>query len=223
MTHQALSFHEVSKHFPLQNKRFFTALQTISFTAEAGEKIAIVGASGSGKSTLIRLLTGILSPTSGEIKIFGVSPNKERHFLSHKIGVLWGQRSQLWYHLPPIDSFVLLGALYGIAPHTCKKRIQELSTIFAIEPLLHKNASSLSLEERMLCEILASLIHKPIILVLDDPLLNLSSQTQEKIKTSLAILSTNEKLTLCFSSSDKKSISSLCTRILVLEKGVLHV
>ena len=163
-------------------KKEISAIHELSFEIKLGERIAFIGPNGAGKSTTIKMLTGILYPTSGNIEVLGMTPWKERQSLGYKIGTVFGQRTQLWYHLPPSDTFALLAKIYEIEPKIFQKRLQEFTKLFEIEHLLDKPVRQLSLGERMRCEIVASLLHKPQILFLDEPTIGLDINAKLMIR-----------------------------------------
>ncbi|MGI9506603.1 MAG: ATP-binding cassette domain-containing protein, partial [Geminicoccaceae bacterium] len=140
------------------------AVKGISFTIEQGERVAFIGPNGAGKSTTLKMLTGILLPSAGKAEVAGLVPWAERRRLAYRIGIVFGQRSQLWYHLPVRDSFELLGRLYDIEQDAYHQRLAELTDNFAISGLLDRRVAELSLGQRLRCEIAASLIHAPDIL-----------------------------------------------------------
>ena len=162
--HPAIEVKSLSKIFKaggwFKKKTEVEAIHDLTFTIKAGERVAFIGPNGAGKSTTIKLLTGILYPTKGEVTVFGQVPWKERKKLAYQIGTVFGQRSQLWYHLPPKDSFDLLRAMYRIQDY--KSRLEELVALFEVEDLLHRPVRQLSLGQRMRCELVASLLHRPM-------------------------------------------------------------
>ncbi len=202
-------------------KKPFAAIQNLSLKVNKGERVAFIGPNGAGKSTTIKILTGILQPTSGEVKVLGLIPSKDRILLGHKIGTVFGQRSQLWYHLPPLDSFNLLSKIYEIPPDTYKKQLIELVELFEIAPLLQRPVKTFSLGERMRCEIVASLLHKPEILFLDEPTIGLDNNAKLTIRNLLNTLSKVHGTTLFLTSHDTADIEHVCNRVLVLDKGSL--
>ena len=157
----------------LAKKGSFSAIKEVSFSIKAGERVAFIGPNGAGKSTTIKMLTGILHPSSGHADVLGLTPWQDRHKLGYKIGTVFGQRTQLWYHLPPSDTYSLLAKIYEIPHKTYQTRKDELIEIFQIGPFLNKPVRQLSLGERMRCEIVASLLHGPQILFLDEPTIGL--------------------------------------------------
>lgn len=197
------------------------AIYPLSFEIKKGERVAFIGPNGAGKSTTIKMLTGILFPTSGELQVLGITPWMDRHSLGYKIGTVFGQRTQLWYHLPPSDTFALLAKIYEINPHDYETRIKELSAIFELTPFLHKPVRQLSLGERMRCEIVASLLHKPQILFLDEPTIGLDINAKLMIRDLLNKLSNENGTTLFLTSHDTADIEQVCDRVIILDKGRL--
>lgn len=202
-------------------KSEITAIKNLSFSIEGGERIAFIGPNGAGKSTTIKMLTGILYPTSGEIEVLGLLPWKDRNKLGYQIGTVFGQRTQLWYHLPPADTFELLAKIYEIDPATYQKQLKELTEAFEISSFLHKPVRQLSLGERMRCEIVASLLHNPKILFLDEPTIGLDINAKLKIRGLLNRLSKNQGTTLFLTSHDTADIEQVCDRVIVLDKGTI--
>jgi len=196
-----------------------TAIKSLSFEIKTGERVAFIGPNGAGKSTTIKMLTGILHPTSGSIEVLGLVPWKDRHALGYQIGTVFGQRTQLWYHLPPSDTFALLSKIYEIDEKTYKARLQELLSLFEIGHLLHKPVRQLSLGERMRCELVASLLHKPKILFLDEPTIGLDINAKLMIRGLLNKLSKDQGTTLFLTSHDTADIEQVCDRVIVLDKG----
>lgn len=197
------------------------AIKELSFEIMAAERVAFIGPNGAGKSTTIKMLTGILHPTSGDISVLGLTPWKNRHALGYKIGTVFGQRTQLWYHLPPCDTFNLLSKIYEIEAAAYKKRLQELISLFDISHILNKPVRQLSLGERVRCEIVASLLHKPEILFLDEPTIGLDINAKLMIRSLFNILSKDYGTTLFLTSHDTADIEQVCDRVIVLDKGVI--
>ena len=197
------------------------AISALSFEIKTGERVAFIGPNGAGKSTTIKMLTGILHPTSGKIEVLGLVPWKDRHALGYQIGTVFGQRTQLWYHLPPSDTFELLSKIYEIDPKTYQNRLEELVALFEIGHLLGKPVRQLSLGERMRCEIVASLLHKPKILFLDEPTIGLDINAKLMIRGLLNKLSKEHGTTLFLTSHDTADIEQVCDRVIVLDKGMI--
>ncbi len=197
------------------------AIRDLSFSIQPGERVAFIGPNGAGKSTTIKMLTGILYPTSGEIEVLNLTPWKQRKALGYQIGTVFGQRTQLWIHLPPIDTFDLLSKIYEIKPPLYQKRLSDLIEIFEIAPLLHKPVRQLSLGERMRCELVASLLHQPRILFLDEPTIGLDINAKLKIRDLLNRLSKEQGTTLFLTSHDTADIEKVCDRVMILDQGSL--
>lgn len=195
------------------------AIDEISFEVKPGERIAFIGPNGAGKSTTIKMMTGILYPTSGTVEVLGLVPWKDRTSLGYRIGTVFGQRTQLWYHLPPSDTFDLLARIYEMSPSFYQKQLKSLTEAFEIGPFIHKPVKQLSLGERMRCELVASLLHHPKILFLDEPTIGLDINAKLKIRTMLNRLSTESQTTLFLTSHDTADIEQVCDRVLILNKG----
>ena len=195
------------------------AIEDLSFSVKRGESVAFIGPNGAGKSTTIKMLTGILYPTSGSIEVLGLVPWERRKELGLKIGTVFGQRTQLWHHLPPRETFDLLAKIYSIEKKEYHRRLKELVDLFEIERLMDKPVRSFSLGERMRCEIVASLLHSPEILFLDEPTIGLDINAKLKIRSLLNTLSQEKGVTLFLTSHDTADIEQVCKRVLVLDKG----
>ncbi len=197
------------------------AIREISFSIKRGERVAFIGPNGAGKSTTIKMLTGILHPSSGSIEVLGLIPWKERHALGYRIGTVFGQRTQLWHHLPPSDTFNLLSKIYEIKADVYKQRLEELVEIFEIGPFFQKTVRQLSLGERMRCELVASLLHKPEVLFLDEPTIGLDINAKLKIRGLLNKLSKEHGTTLFLTSHDTADIEQVCERVIILDQGTI--
>lgn len=197
----------------------FEAVRSLSFSLEQGERVAFVGPNGAGKSTTIKMLCGILHPDSGEVRINGLTPWIDRSALARQIGTVFGQRSQLWYHLPAKDTFEMLTYAYELDPSTAKRRIAELVEAFAVKDLIEKPVRKLSLGERMRCEIIASLIHKPKILFLDEPTVGLDVVSKGIIRDLVRRSSEMDGVTLLLTSHDTGDMERVCDRVIVIDHG----
>lgn len=195
------------------------AVKNISFEVEKGEILAFIGPNGAGKSTTIKMMTGILYPTSGDIEVLGLNPTKKRKQLSFKIGTVFGQKSQLWFHLPPADSFNLLGNIYEIDKKKLKSRIEFLKEIFEIGDFMDIPVRKLSLGQRIRCEIAASILHKPDIIFLDEPTIGLDVVVKQKIRELILKLNEEEKTTIFLTSHDAGDIERLCRRAIIINHG----
>ena len=195
------------------------AVNNISFTVDKGEILAFIGPNGAGKSTTIKMLTGILYPSGGEISVAGIDPTKDRKKLAYEIGCVFGQKEQLWIHLTPYDNFKFFGAIYDIPEAVVEKRIQEYNDIFELSEFINTPVRSLSLGQRMICEIVASLIHEPDILFLDEPTIGLDPVIKEKIRVFIKRLNKEKKTTIFLTSHDVGDIEKLCKRVIIINDG----
>ena len=181
--------------------------------------MAFIGPNGAGKSTTIKMLTGILHPTSGEATVLGLTPWKDRERLSYKIGSVFGQKSQLWYHLPPIDTFNLLGKIYEMDQSEQIKRRDFLVETFEIGDLMKTPVRKLSLGQRMRCEIAASLLHKPEVIFLDEPTIGLDVVARQNVRQTLKQWNDQEKATIFLTSHDVGDIEYLAGRVVIINHG----
>jgi len=195
------------------------AVRGLSFQMEAGELLGFIGPNGAGKSTTIKILTGILHPTSGDAKVLGFVPWKERQKLAYHIGTVFGQRPQLWYHLPAIDTFMLFGKIYELDDRETKKRIAFLSEAFEIQDLLETPVRKLSLGQRMRCEVAASLLHRPKLLLLDEPSIGLDVVAKQHIRDAIRTMSQEEKVGVLLTSHDAGDLEALCRRVIIINHG----
>lgn len=202
-------------------KKNFEAVRNINFEIKDGEIVGFVGPNGAGKSTTIKMLTGIIHPTEGNVEVLGLNPTKDRKVLGYKIGCMFGQKSSLWMHLPAIDTYRLLGAVYDIPKQELEERINELVELFNLQEIINVPVRKLSLGQRMICEIAAVMLHKPEILFLDEPTIGLDIVVKEKVRQ--AILDTNKKYntTIFLTSHDLGDIEKVCERIIIIDKGTI--
>src|SRR3954447_19044811 len=196
-----------------------TAVDRLSFSIDPGERVAFVGPNGAGKSTTLKVLAGILQPDAGDVRVLGLEPSRQRRELAFRVGTVFGQRSQLWYQLPPRDTFDLLGRVYEVPKATQRKRTDELADVFGLGPLLDTPVRQLSLGERMRCEIAASLLHRPQILFLDEPTIGLDVSAKAIIRELLHRESARNGVTLLLTSHDTADIERVCDRAIVLHRG----
>ncbi len=196
-----------------------TAVDKISFNIEKGERVAFIGPNGAGKSTTIKMLSSILYPTSGTALIKGLVPWENRNKIAYDIGTVFGQRSQLWYNLPVLDSFALMGKIYNLDEIAFKRRLSRLVRLFEIRDLLNSPTRSLSLGQRMRCEIVASLLHKPQILFLDEPTIGLDVTAKEIIRDLIKKQALEEDTTLLLTSHDTDDMEKVCNRVIIINKG----
>jgi len=195
------------------------AVDDISFSVERGEMLAFIGPNGAGKSTTIKLVTGILYPTSGSIRVLGFDPHRQRKSLARRIGTVFGQRSQLWYHLPPLDTMLLLADIYDLEAAAARKRIDYLVEAFGIGEYLHTPVRKLSLGERIRCEIAASLLHSPEVIFLDEPTIGLDVIVKQSIRDLIRRMNEEERTTVFLTSHDTGDIEKICRRAIVINHG----
>lgn len=195
------------------------ALHPTSFTVREGETIGFIGPNGAGKSTTIKMLTGILHPTSGDARVLGLCPWRDRVKLSYQIATVFGQKSQLWYHLPPKDTFTLMGKVYELDQATFRTRRDVLVDRFNLGPLMDTPVRKLSLGERMRCEIALSFLHHPRILFLDEPTIGLDVVVKQNIRELIQELNREEGVTVFLTSHDASDIEALCGRVMVVHAG----
>ena len=197
------------------------AVRQVSFGVEAGESVAFLGPNGAGKSTTIKMLTGLLTPDGGTARVLGLDPWRDRTALSFQIGTVFGQKSQLWYHLPARDSFRLLGAVYEIEPREHLRRVGKLSERFALADLLDVPVRKLSLGQRIRCEVAASLLHNPKLLFLDEPTIGLDVVVKQEIRALLGEWNRDHRVTLFLTSHDLGDVEKLCRRALLIHHGTV--
>ncbi len=205
--------------FSVYKDEVVSAVRDICFTISAGERVAFIGPNGAGKSTTLKMLSGILQPTSGHAEVAGFVPWKSRQKLAYEIGLVFGQRSQLWYHLPVRQSFDLLGKIYGLDRQTYDAQLLRLQEVFDLAPLLDQKVKSLSLGQRMRCEISASLLHKPKILFLDEPTIGLDVTTKVELRDHLCALRETDSTTIILTSHDTDDIEKICKRVILINNG----
>ena len=195
------------------------AVDNINFSVKQGEILAFIGPNGAGKSTTIKMLTGILYPTDGQISVMGIEPSKKRKQLAYKIGTVFGQKEQLWTHLTPYDNFKFFGSIYDIEEKEIEKRIEELKNTFELEEFINTPVRNLSLGQRIRCEIVAALIHKPDILFLDEPTIGLDPVVKENIRKLIKKMNKEYNTTIFLTSHDVGDIEKLCKRVIIINKG----
>jgi ABC-2 type transport system ATP-binding protein len=195
------------------------AVRRLSFQMEAGELLGFIGPNGAGKSTTIKMLTGILLPSDGQARVLGYTPWKQRRELAYHVGTVFGQRPQLWYHLPAIDTFTLFGKIYELDDGETRKRIDQLSEAFEIGDLLETPVRKLSLGQRMRCEVAASLLHHPKLLLLDEPSIGLDVVAKQRIRDSIRHMAQEEKVGVLLTSHDAGDLEALCKRVIIINHG----
>lgn len=217
----------LSKTFETKGKKhkkdLFTAVDNISFEVEQGEIIGFIGPNGAGKSTTIKMMTGILYPSSGDVSVCGYNPWKERHEMTYHIATMFGQKSSLLSHLPVVESYKLLGAIYDIDKETLNQRINEIADFFDIHELLQKKTSSLSLGQRMICEVAAVTLHRPRVIFLDEPTIGLDIVVKKKVRRMIRTLNEKYGTTIFITSHDISDIEKLCSRIILINHGKVMI
>ncbi|MCR5707885.1 MAG: ATP-binding cassette domain-containing protein [Ruminococcus sp.] len=195
------------------------AVDNITMSIEQGEIVGYLGPNGAGKSTTIKMMTGVLEPTSGEILVNGKLPYKNRSKNAQNIGVVFGQRSQLWWALPLVESFKLLKDIYQISDEQYDSMMKLYQSLVDIEPLLHKPVRQMSLGQRTLSDILAAFLHDPKIVFLDEPTIGLDVSMKAKIRTLIHALNKEKNTTVILTTHDMGDVDALCRRIVIIDKG----
>lgn len=195
------------------------AVKGISFSIQQGECVAFLGANGAGKSTTIKMLTGIMKPTEGKISVMGNDPFRERLINAGKIGVVFGQKTQLWWDIPVKDSFELLHSIYEIPDDVYEENLDLFKKILELEEFMDQPARKLSLGQRVRADIAAALLHDPPVLFLDEPTIGLDVAVKQKVYQFLQYINKEKKTTILLTSHDLKDMEWLCRRLIILEKG----
>ncbi|MCM3413606.1 ATP-binding cassette domain-containing protein [Metabacillus litoralis] len=205
----------------LLNRQYKTipAVNDVTFTVGQGEMVGYIGENGAGKSTSIKMLTGILTPTSGQVLVNGMNPHKEREQFVQSIGVVFGQRSQLWWDIAVQESFRLLKKVYKVSDKDYNEHMEHVISTLDIGPLLDKPVRKLSLGQRMRCELAAALIHNPPLLFLDEPTIGLDVLVKLKIRQFLKEMNEKYKTTILLTTHDLSDIEALCERVIMLDEG----
>lgn len=234
-TNQAIEVQHLSKSFRVKEKkkglmgslssilcpkyRVIKAVEDISFSVKQGEILAFIGPNGAGKSTTIKMLTGILTQDTGQASVIGIAPNRMRKKLAYRIGTVFGQKEQLWTHLTPYDNFRFFGAVYDLNKEEIETRIEELKEVFELEEYMNTPVRNLSLGQRIRCEIVASLIHKPEVLFLDEPTIGLDPVVKDNIRALIKKMNKELHTTIFLTSHDISDIEKLCKRIIIINHG----
>lgn len=195
------------------------ALNDLSFTIGEGEMVGYIGPNGAGKSSTIKILSGVLTPDSGQCLVDGRVPWKQRVRHVARIGVVFGQRSQLWWDVPVIDSFELLKDIYKIPESTYRQNVDELTQLLDLSQLLRTPTRQLSLGQRMRCEIAASLLHSPRLLFLDEPTIGLDAVSKLAVRNFVKRLNRERKTTVILTTHDMQDIEALASRVILIGKG----
>jgi ABC-2 type transport system ATP-binding protein len=199
--------------------RIIKAVDDISLSITEGESVGFLGPNGAGKSTTIKMMTGVLEPTGGEILVNGNIPFKNRQKNAQNIGVVFGQRTQLWWELPIIESFKVLKEIYRVDTRTYEENLGIFNELVDLHPLYKIPARNLSLGQRMLCDIVASFLHNPKIIFLDEPTIGLDISVKSKIRAIIKELNIQRKVTVILTTHDISDIEALCKRIIIIDHG----
>ena len=230
-----IEINNLSKHFKVLNRReglkgafldLFSgdyrtvkAVDDISFSINEGEIVGYIGPNGAGKSTTIKMMTGILQPTSGKIMVNQVEPYSNRIQNASRMGVVFGQRTQLWWDLPVIESFKILKEIYRVDDATFKKQMGRFEDLIGIKKLYPVQVRTLSLGQRMLCDIAAAFLHNPKVVFLDEPTIGLDVSVKAKIRDVIRELNRTQNITIILTTHDLGDIEALCKRIIIIDKG----
>ncbi len=199
------------------------ALDDISFEIKKGELVGYIGPNGAGKSTTVKILSGILLPDAGDVKVFGKNPSENRVETVKRLGVVFGQKSQLWWDLPVIESFELLKEIYAVPTKEYLQAFEELAETLSLKLLLQIPVRQLSLGQRMRCELAASLLHHPEILFLDEPTIGLDAVSKLAVRDFIRKLNREKGVTILLTTHDMDDIESLCERVLLLNEGKIFL
>lgn len=233
----AISVHHLSKYYRIHQKEagFWgsvkalyqrsyydaKAVDDISFTIDEGELVGFIGPNGAGKTTTLKCLTGLLYPTSGDVKVLGYTPFDRDHAYLRQMSLVMGQKNQLWWDLPASDSFLLNKEIYSVTDARYKKTISELAALLDVEDILNVQVRKLSLGQRMKCELIAALIHTPKILFLDEPTIGMDVVMQQKLRDFVKMYNRKYNATIILTSHYMKDVEQLCDRIIIIDHGKL--
>lgn len=196
-----------------------TAVDNITFSIQKGETVGYVGPNGAGKSTTIKMLTGILLPTSGNVEVIGFKPHQQRQQLARRIGVVFGQKTQLWWDVPVIESLRLLKEIYKIPRATYTANLELFNELLDLHEFQHVPVRQLSLGQRMRADLAAAFLHDPNILFLDEPTIGLDVVAKERLRSFIRELNREKQVTVLLTTHDMSDIEKLCTRMIIIDKG----
>ena len=195
------------------------AVDDVTFSIKEGEIVGYIGSNGAGKSTTIKMMTGILIPSEGEIRVNGVEPGKKRKDNAANIGVVFGQRTQLWWDLPLSESFTILKEIYDVSDEQYKEQMEFLNRVLGLEEFFHKSVRTLSLGQRMRADLGAALLHNPKVLYLDEPTIGLDLVVKDNIRSAIKEINEKYKTTVVLTTHDIGDIEELCSRIIIIDHG----
>ena len=195
------------------------AVDGVSFDIPEGEIVGYIGSNGAGKSTTIKMMCGILTPTSGKVLVDGKEPYLKRRVVAKDIGVVFGQKTQLWWDIPLVESFKVLKEVYQVSDADYEERIAFLSSVLGIDEFMTQPVRTLSLGQRMRADLAASMLHNPKILFLDEPTIGMDVLVKDKIRTAIHALNAKYHTTVVLTTHDMEDIENLCSRIIMIEKG----
>ncbi|HEY9011922.1 MAG TPA: ATP-binding cassette domain-containing protein [Devosia sp.] len=198
-----------------------TAVEDVSFDIAAGEAVGYLGPNGAGKSTMIKMMTGILVPSSGQVSVLGRTPHEKRMEIARQIGVVFGQRSQLWWDLPVRDSFELHRRIYDIPEPRYRDNLERFATLLELTPFLDRPVRQLSLGQRMRCEMVMALLHDPKILFLDEPTIGLDVVAKDAVRKFLAEVNRERGVTIILTTHDLQDIETICPRLIMVDQAKL--
>lgn len=207
--------------FLKRERRQVRAVDSISFTVARGEMVGYIGPNGAGKSTTIKMLTGILTPSGGRLRVAGIDPSRERTRLAHRIGVVFGQRTTLWWDLPLVDSYKLMHRMYRIPDARYRENLDRLVELLDLGDLLDVPVRQLSLGQRMRGDIVAALLHDPEVLYLDEPTIGLDVVSKGRVREFLKEINAERGTTVLLTTHDLQDIELLCSRVMVIDHGRL--
>ncbi len=220
LTRQFILYRRNGRHWR-RTRETLTAVDRMTFRIERGSAVGYIGANGAGKSTTIKMLTGILVPTAGTVRTCGLDPVRQRRELAARIGVVFGQRSQLWWDLPLRESFSILAAIHRLESDVARKRTYELVEQLEMAETLDTPVRQLSLGQRMRAEVAAALLHSPELVILDEPTIGLDVLSKQRLREFLRAERTERGTTLLLTTHDMGDIERLCDRVLVVDRGTL--
>lgn len=195
------------------------AVKNISFSIQPGEMVALIGPNGAGKTTTLKMLTGLLQPSKGEIEVNGFTPGKRGYDFLSQISIVLGNKSQMLWDIPPLDTFNVLGEIYRVSQEVLQQRIDEMVSLLDMSEILRKPVRNLSLGERMKCELVASLLHQPKVLFLDEPTLGLDISIQNRLRTFILEYNKRYQATILLTSHYMADIERLCQRVILIHLG----